>query len=159
MAAIPGTRRFDHFVELVRARRWINVEESKKAHRFVLVADEIFEVEDAFLRLQGIELIDVIGIRFKSLQPLLKVHSRASEVMGSKAVTWIAQQQRDSFVNLSPARVIQTGEIAPFRLSPHIMRAIEQDRTFRNDLRATWRADAREIFRAITQPVQTAALK
>jgi hypothetical protein len=39
------------------------------------------------------------------------------------------------------------------------MRAIEKNRTFRDDLRATRGAHAGEIFRAITQPVQTAALK
>src|SRR5437763_13264114 len=105
------------------------------------------------------ELIDVIGVGFKSFQALLKVHSRSSEIMRSKAVVWIAQQQRDAFVNLRPACIIQTGEIAPFRLSPHIMRAIEKNRTFCDDLGTTRSAHAGEIFRAITQPVQTTALK
>jgi hypothetical protein len=39
------------------------------------------------------------------------------------------------------------------------MRAIEKNRTFGDDLWATRGAHAGEIFRAITQPVQTAALK
>src|SRR5215813_7686434 len=99
MAAIPATRCFDHFVEIVRTRRWINVEESEKAQRPFLVADEIFERKHVFLRLQSIELIDIIRVGFKSLQALLEVNSGSSEVMRSKAVVWIAQEESDAFVN------------------------------------------------------------
>ena len=57
--------------------------------------------------------------------------------MRSKAVVWIAQEERNPFVDLCPAPIVQTGEIAPFRLSPDIMRAIEKNRAFRDELRAT----------------------
>src|SRR6476646_1354682 len=159
MAAIPTTRRFYHFGKIVRSRAGINVEEAEKAQCSFLVANEIFEIEHTFLRFEGIELSDVMGVGFKLLQALLKVHSRASEVVRSKAVVWIAQQQRDPFVNLRSACIIQPAQIAPFRLSPDVMRAIEKNRTLRDDLGATGGAHAREIYRAITQPVQTAALK
>ena len=150
VAAIPGARRFYHLGKIVR-RAGINFEETQKSQRAWLIVDELLEVERAFLCFfQGIELTDIIRVGFELFQAPPETNSRASEIVRSEAVVRIPQQERDRFVNLLPVRVIQASIITPSRLSSYVMGPIEENGSFRDNLRAPRCSNASKIFCAIT---------